>query len=247
MTIDPSLALQRVLEEGDPWHAWRASRLSGEAPREVPRPPAQDPGGGFIGAAGGTSPGATGEALCHLAILGLGASGSATVAGDWLEEARTPAGAWLDAPAEVPGELDDPAGARVWATASATCGLLAIRRDPGPRATMLLRGEADLSGGFTGGAYQTFAAAGAFWLASGPKSEMAEWALRWAREQEEEWWAGWERATALTFWGAAGIPAEHPSVDLFLDELQDEPEAAGWLDDLGLTLRALELMALFGI
>jgi hypothetical protein len=74
---------------------------------------------------------------------------------------------------------------------------------------------------------------------------MAEWALRWARDAEQEWWGPWERATALTFWGAARIPAEHPSVDAFLDRLRDEAPGDGWRDDVGLTLRALELVDYF--
>jgi hypothetical protein len=119
-------------------------------------------------------------------------------------------------------------------------------RDPGPRALDLLRGEADLNGRFTGGAYPTFAAAGAYWRAQGPKTEMAEWALRWARESGEAWWGPWERVTALTFWVAAGIPPEHPSIDRFLDELQEEAPEPGWAADLGLTLRCLELLAYLG-
>jgi hypothetical protein len=250
MTISPGAALERVL--GDPggnehsaveWESWRARRLSGEATGDVPTIPYQDDEGAFIGPGGRASPGATGEGLCHLAVLGLGDTGAAAIAADWLEEARTPALAWLDAPDEVPGELDDAAGARVWATASAACGLLAVGRDPGPRALSLLRGEADSAGRFTGGAYPTFAAAGAFWLAEGPKTEMAEWALKWAREADEHWWGGWERATALTFWAGAGIPIENATVEEFLDALASEPPPRGWEDDLGLTLRTLELLS----
>jgi hypothetical protein len=163
-----------------------------------------------------------------------------------LEQARTPAMAWLDSPSDVPGELDSAGGARVWATAASVCGLLAANRDPGARAVALLRGEADHEGHFTGGAYPTFAAAGAFWLAEGPKTEMAEWALRWTREWAEDWWGPWERATALTFWAAAGIPAEHASVETFLDELVEAAPAEGWPDDLGLTLRTLELLRRLG-
>nr|MDQ3958166.1 hypothetical protein [Actinomycetota bacterium] len=192
------------------------------------------------------SPGATGEGLCHLAILGAAGSGAAAIAADWLEESRTPARAWLDRPGEVPGELDNQAAARVWATASAACGLLAVGRDPGHRAIDLLRGEADQDGRFTGGGYPTFAAAGAYWLADGPKTEMAEWALKWARDSGEEWWGPWERATALTFWAAAGIPLENATVDAFLDELREELPPAGPDDDLGLTLRTLELIAVLG-
>jgi hypothetical protein len=246
MSIDRDVALEVVLSEGDEWRSWRALVLSGDDPGPSPQIPAQDDGGAFIGAGGGPSPGATGEALCHLVVLGLDGAVPGRGAADWLEGARTPARAWLDAPGDVPGELDTPAGARVWATASATCGLLAAGRDPGPRAVDLLRGEADQDGRFTGGAYPTFAAAGAYWLAEGAKTEMAEWALRWAREHADRWWGPWERATALTFWGAALIPAEHPSVDEFMEELRTSSSPEGWRDDLGLTLRTLELLAHFG-
>lgn len=240
MTIDRDLALERVLSSGDEWQSWRALRLSGEELGDPPRIPSQDDVGGFVGPSGKHSPGATGEALCHLEMMGLGDSAPAAIAMDWLTDSRTPAQAWLDAPDDVPGELDSPGGARVWATASAVCGLLARRGDPGARAMDLLRGEADMNGRFTGGAYPTFAAAGAYWLAEGPKTEMAEWALRWARESEEDWWGPWERATALTFWCAAGIHPDHASVDAFGEHLRDEAPPEGW-DDLGLTLRALEI------
>ena len=109
-----------------------------------------------------------------------------------------------------------------------------------------MRGEATRDGHFTGGAYPTFAAAAAFWLVDGPKSEMAEWALRWAREHADDGWHAWEWATGLTFWAAAGIPPEHPSIDLFVDSLQSEPPPEGWPDDLGLTLRTLELLNFLG-
>lgn len=243
MAFDFDAALERALSEGDEWQSWRALRVSGDDAGPVPDIPAQDPEGGFVGPGGGASPGATGEALCHLVVIGLQESGPAAIAADWLEEVRTPAQAWLDAPAEVPGELDNPAAARVWATASASCGLLCLYRDPGHRALDLLRGEADQQGRFTGGGYPTFAAAGAYWRVHGPKTEMAEWALRWAREEAETWWGPWERATALTFWLAARIPADHPSVEMFLDDLRDDAPAAGWPDDLGLTIRTLELIA----
>lgn len=242
MAIDRDNVLERARSEGDGWQAWRAARLSGDDGGEMPFVPAQDEVGGFIGPGGSTSPGATGEALCHLSILRLLDSGAAVIAADWLEATRTPARAWLDSPQEIPGVLDTAAAGRVWATAAASCGLLASGRDPGPRAMDLLRGEADLDGRFTGGAYPTFAAAGAYWLAEGAKTEMAEWALRWARESAEEWWGPWERATALTFWGAAGIPAEHPSVDIFLDTLVGESPSEGWREDLGLSLRTLEVV-----
>jgi hypothetical protein len=246
MAIDRTAALENVLDNGDEWQAWRGLNLEGEAPAELPDPNGQHVEGGFIGPSGDPSPGSTGEALCQLVLIGLADSGAVAVASDWLLSARTPAEAWLDSPADVPGHLDSPGGARVWATASACCGLLATDNDPGHRAFDLLRGEADLEGRFTGGAYPTFAAAGAYWLHAGPKSEMAEWALRWAREYEDETWEPWELATALTFWGAAGVPSEHASVDRFLDRLQDEAPASGWRDDIGLTIRALELISHFG-
>ena len=246
MTLDDPSALERVLAGGDEWQSWRALRLSEEAPGDVPPIPYQDDEGAFLGPGGRPSPGATGEGLCHLALLGLGGSGAAAIAADWLEEARTPALAWLDPPNEVPGELDNPAAARVWATAAAACGLLAAGRDPGVRALSLLRGEADPAGRFTGGGYPTFAAAGAFWLAEGPKTEMAEWALKWTRESEEDWWGPWERATALTFWAAAGIPIENATVEMFAEALRAAAPRAGWSDDLGLTLRTLELLAALG-
>jgi hypothetical protein len=242
VTIEIDVALERALSEGDEWASWRALRLSGERLDDVPTPPMQDPAGGFMGPGGRLSPGATGEALCHLKVVGAADSGVAATAADWLEEARTPARAWLDAPDEVPGHLDTYGGGRVWATASAACGLLALGRGPEPTALNLLRGEGDLDGRFTGGAYPTFAAAGAWWLAEGPRTEIAEWALRWAREAAGESWGPWERATALTFWAAAGIPQEHPSVELFLDELREGAPVSGW-KDLDLTLRTLELVA----
>lgn len=247
MTIDRELALETVLASGDEWQSWRALRLAGEAPQDVPSHPTQDGDGGLLGPGGRASPGATGEALCHLVLLGLEDSSLATRAIAWLEGARTPARAWLDPPTEVPGDLDDPAGARVWATAAASCGLLAVGRDPGARALELLRGEANVDGRFTGGAYPTFAAAGAYWLGSGERSEMAEWALRWVRDNQEEWWGPWERATALTFWAAAGIPLENLTVEDFLEGLVAPAEPEGWHDDLGLTLRTLELMHRFEV
>lgn len=246
MRLDKDAVLQVVTENGDEWQCWRAVRLAGDDFGELPRIPAQDDDGAFIGPGGAPSPGATGEALCHLVILGLRDAAATTRAVEWLEGAQTPARAWLDPPDEVPGDLDTPGGARVWATAAASSGLLAVGRDPGPRAIDLLRGEADQEGRFTGGAYPTFAAAAAYWLSEGPKTEMAEWSLRWAREWEEEWWGPWEWATALTFWGAAGIPAEHPSVEGFLDRLREGAEAEDLLVDVGLALRTLELFDHFG-
>lgn len=246
MGLDRGVALQRVVAEGDGWQSWRAARLAGEPVADPPSIPAQDGEGGFIGPGGRPSPGATGEGLCHLVMLGLAEGGAAVVAADWLEESRTPAHAWLDSPDEVPGELDTAGAARVWATSSACCGLLAAGRDPGQRALDLLRGEADNEGRLTGGGYPTFAAAGAFWRAHGAKTEMAEWALRWARETGEEWWGPWERATALTFWLAAGVPESHPTVEHFLDELRDSGPPEGWPDDLGLTLRTLEIADFVG-
>ena len=246
MSIDREAALERVLSEGDEWQSWRALRLGGDEPGDTPRPTFQSEDGSFPGPGGGASPGATGEGLTHLRILRLEDSMWARRAIDWLGAVRTPAQAWLDRPEEVPGELDSPGGARVWATAAASCGLLSVGADPGPRAIDLLRGESDLEGRFTGGAYPTFAAAGAYWLREGAKTEMAEWALRWAREWAEDWWGPWERATALTFWGAAGIPLENTTVETFVDELRDAAGPEGFADDLGLTLRTLELLDHFG-
>ena len=243
MALDGDAALERVLFEGDEWESWRALRLSGERVDDPPMPPSQDAMGGFAGPGGRLSPGATGQALCHLKLLVAECAGLAAIALDWLEEVKTPAAAWLDHPEEVPGGLDDHAGGKVWATAAASCGLLAHGRHPGERAMHLLRGEADVDGRFTGGAYPTFAAAGAWWLAEGPRTEMAEWALRWSREETDDWRGRWDRATALIFWAAADIPAEHPSVDVFLDELKNEAPPRGWPDDLGLTLTTLELSA----
>jgi hypothetical protein len=40
----------------------------------------------------------------------------------------------------------------------------------------------------------------------------------------------------------AGIPADHPTVELFIEDLRDEPPPQGWADDLGLTMRAVELL-----
>jgi hypothetical protein len=241
VSIDADSALERVLSEGDEWLSWRALRLSGEDPGELPPIPDQDETGGFLGASGRLSPGATGIALCRFVTSSLGDRPAAVIAADWLEESRTPAEAWLDAPDDFPGDLDTAAGARVWATASASCGLLSMGRDPGHRAIDLLRGEADVEGRFTGGGYPTFAAAGAYWLADGPKNEIAEWALRWAREHNEEWTAE-DRAAALAFWASARVPPEHPSVELFLDDLKRAAPEGGF-EDLELTLATLELLA----
>ncbi|MGH2789101.1 MAG: hypothetical protein ACRDJV_14540 [Actinomycetota bacterium] len=246
MSVDKDLALERALEQGDDWGSWRALRLSGDDPGEIPVVPGQGADGSFIGDGDTPSPGATGWELCHLVVLGCTTSPPAAGAVAWLRHSMTPARAWLDSPENVPGVLDTPAAARVWGTAAAACGLMAAGRDPGSRAIDLLRGEADQDGRFTGGAYPTFAAAGAYWLAEGPKTEMAEWALRWSREWREEWWGPWELATGLTFWGAADIPLEHPTVDSFLDELRDGAPAAGWESDLDLTILTLELLDHFG-
>jgi hypothetical protein len=221
--------------------------LSDEASGEVPSSPLQDETGGFEGPGGRISPGATGEALCHLRLLDVADAPASVIAGDWLEEVQTPAGAWLDPPSEVPGEVNESAAGRVWATASAACGLLSVGRDPGRRALELLNSEADNEGRFTGGAYPTFAAAGLFWLARGPRTEMAEWALRWAREWDEEWWGPWEWVSALIFWAAAGIPIENASVELFLDRLTSRAEPQGWPDDIELTLRAIEVSHYFDV
>src|SRR5918999_2761631 len=241
--IDADLALELVLGKGNEWECWRALRLAGGDTRPPPPIPAQDETGAFIGPSGSASPGATGEALCHLVLIDLATSRAAKKACDWLESQRTPAMAWLDSPDEVPGELDTLAAARVWATPAATCGLQAMGRDPGPRAVDLLRGEADLDGRFTGGPYPTFAAAAAYWLAEGPKTEMAEWGLRWARENADAW-GPQEWSSALVFWAAAGIPAEHLSVDSFTDLLK-EAAAPGGFSDLELTLTTLELLDRF--
>ena len=244
MAIEKQLVIDRALAEESEWLRWRARRLGRAAGESIPFLPEQDEVGAFAGPSGQPSPGATGRALCHLRVLGAQDSGAAVIAADWLESARTPAQAWLDRPEDVPGELETPAAGRVWATASASCALLAHGRDPGHRAIDLLRGEADLEGRFTGGAYPTFAAAGAYWLAEGPKTEMAEWALRWAREWPDDWWGPSERATALVFWGAAGIPAEHPSVESYLEILRDEV-AGGEQHDLDVSLTLLELLQHF--
>lgn len=245
MAFDASQAIERVARDGNVWQRWRAARMDGSSGEDPSTIPGQDDEGWFAGPSGRPSPGATGLALCHLEVLDLGSGAAAVIAADWLEEARTPARAWLDALDDVPGELETPAAGRVWATASATCALLAVRRDPGHRAIDLLRGEADQEGRFTGGAYPTYAAAGAYWLAQGPKTEMAEWALRWAREWTEEWWGPEEWTTALTFWAAAGIPAEHASVDAYVGFLADDASPDGWTD-IELTMRAIEVLDFFG-
>jgi hypothetical protein len=244
--IDRNAALTRVMERGDEWQSWRALRLEDEPTTPMPDIPGQDAEGGFLGSTGRVSPGATGEALCHLATLGLLDSGGAVIAADWLSDARTPAQAWLDSPDDVPGPIDDPAAGRVWATASASCGLLVAGRDPGPRALTLVRSEADSEGRFTGGVYPTVAAAGAYWIAEGPQNEIAEWGLRWAREWAEDWWGPWEWVTGLTFWAAAAVPPDHPSVETFLDQLVDGAPGEGWEDDVELTIRTLELAHYLG-
>lgn len=240
--LDPDVALKSVLLSADPWHSWRARRLTGEDPSPLPEIPGQDGTGAFIGSRGAPSPGATGHELAHLIAIGLASSGAAAIAGDWLLESRTPAGAWLDPPDAVPGDIESPAAGRVWATAAAACALLAVARDPGARCLQLLRGEADQEGRFTGGVFPTCAAAGVYWLAEGPETEMAEWALRWARENDDGSWGPEPYVAGLTFWAAAGIPAEHASVELFADELVGRAPTGGWPDDLELTLRSLELL-----
>ena len=239
--LDREAALESVMTAGDPWQSWRARRLTGAGSGDMPEITEQDATGGFT-AAGAPSPGATGYALAHLIAIGLVASGPAAIAGDWLLEARTPAGAWLDPPDALPGDVDSPAAGRVWATAAAACALLAAKREPGARCLELLRGEADQEGRFTGGVFTTCAAAGAYWLAEGPETEMAEWALRWSRENDDGSWGPTPYVAGLTFWAAAGIPADHASVELFADELHEQAPAGGWDDDPELTLRALELL-----
>jgi hypothetical protein len=244
MGIDTGIAIERVLEQGDVWQAWRASHLEDPDPAGMPEIPYQDELGGFLGPTNQPSPGSTGEALCHLKVIGLADSAAATIAADWLLEMRTPAMAWLDRPDDVPGELDSAGGARVWATAAAAAGLLSIGIDPGPRVFDLLRGEADTDGRFTGGAYPTFAAAAAYWINDGAESEMAEWALRWARDLDEQLWEPWELATGLTFWLAAGVSPDHPTVSVFFDTLVEGSAPEGFPDDIGLTMRTIELAAL---
>lgn len=244
--IDRDTALASAEQHGDDWQKWRATRLVAGGHGEPPALPTQDDEGGFFGPTGRVSPGATGEALCHLTTIGLGDSGPAAIAADWLYEARTPAQAWLDSPDDVPGEIEGPGAGRVWATVTAALGLLVMGRDPGARALTLVRREADSEGRFTGGAYPTFAAAAAYWIAEGPQTETAEWALRWTREWSEDWWGPWEWVTALTFWGAAGIPADHPSVEAFLDALLEAAPEQGWPNDAELTLRTLEVIAALG-
>lgn len=241
MPIEPDLALAAVLEGADDWRARRALRLAGEPAEPVP-PPGQDLEGGLVGPSGRPSPGATGVALCHLGLLGWLGSGPAAVAADWLEAARTPAGAWLDAPGDVPGPIDGAAAGRVWATAAAVSGLLVSGRAPGARALALLGAEAGSDGSFSGGPAPTFAAAAAFWLAEGPRSERAQWALRWARTLDDDEVGPHGLALALVLWTAAGVPFEHPSAELFLERLCAQPPAEGFADH-ELTLVTLELLA----
>ncbi|MGI8621510.1 MAG: hypothetical protein ACR2LD_06920 [Actinomycetota bacterium] len=243
MSIDVDDAAEQVLAQGDEWQCWRALRLSGEEPGVMPLIPLQREDGAFLDLGGTASTGATGAGLCHLRLIELQASDSARRAGDWLEGAKTPSQAWTDSAEHVPGELTTPGGIEVWATAAATCGLLSLGRDPGPRALDLLRGEADLEGRVTGGAYPTFAAAAAYWLAEGPKTEMAEWGLRWARENAEEWGPE-EWASALVFWAAARIPPEHLSVDTLTELLRGAASPEGFAD-IELTLTTLELLDRF--
>lgn len=245
MTLQEDAALESVLAAGDDWQSWRALRLSADAPGPPPRPPSQLDDGAFPSAAGAASAGATAQELCHLVILGLEATPAARAAGRWLLEARTPAGAWLDHPDAIVSGAEEPAAGRVWATAAAVCALLACGHDPGGRAIALLRGEAEQDGRLTGGVHPTFAGAAAFWRTWGPTSEMAEWALRWARELEEDVLGPDDLVAALTLWGAAGVPAEHPSVDDYLERLRSRAPGPGWEDDLELTLRTLELIQFF--
>ena len=213
----------------------RCCRLTGDDPGDLPAPPAdQTTRERSWDRASAPPRGVTGEGTVPPGdprAQGFGPGGDSRGLARGRSHSRE---AWLDAPDEVPGELDSYAGGRVRATASASAGLLAVGRDPGPRAMDLLRGEADTEGRFTGGAYPTFAAAAAYWLAEGPKTEMAEWALRWAREWEAEWWGPWERATALPSGARPGVPVEHPTMDEFLDELREDAPPTGW-SDLGLT------------
>ena len=245
MSIDIDVAVEQVLTQGDEWHCWRALRLTGEEPGEMPMIPLQREDGAFLDSAGRPSTGATGAGLCHLSLIDLQGSDAARRAGDWLEGAKTQSQAWTDDAEQVPGELTTPGGIEVWATAAATCGLLSLGRDPGPRAIDLLRGEADLEGRVTGGPYPTFAAAAAYWIAEGPKTEMAEWGLRWARENAEEW-GPQEWSSALVFWAAARIPPDHLSVDTFTELLQAAAVPEGF-SDLELTMTTLELLERYGV
>jgi hypothetical protein len=49
---------------------------------------------------------------------------------------------------------------------------------------------------------------------------------------------------ALTFWGAARIPVEHPSVELFVDLVLEKTSAT---TELETSLRAVELVDYFGV
>lgn len=242
MTTESDAVLEGLTDTNE-WQSWRVHRLRGTESDAPPEIPEQDATGGFIGHSGAPAPGATGRALAHLAAIGLGGSGPAAIAGDWLLEARTPAGAWLDPPSEVPGDADSAAAGRVWATAAAACALLAVGRDPGARCLDLLRGEADQEGRLTGGVFPTCAAAGAYWMAEGPKTEMAEWALRWTRENVDGSWGPEPYVVGLTFWAAAGIPTDHPSVEFFAEELRELTPPAGWPNDSERTLSTLEVLA----
>jgi hypothetical protein len=244
MTIEFDAARDGLAPAND-WQSWRVRRLRGDETGIPPEIPGQDATGGFVGYAGTPSPGATGRALAYLAAIDLGGSGPAAIAVDWLLEARTPAGAWLDPPTEVPGDADSPAAGRVWSTAAAACALLAVGRDPGARCLELLRGEADQEGRLTGGVFATCAAAGAYWMAEGPKTEMAEWALRWTRENDDGSWGPEPYVVGLAFWAAAGIPADHPSVEFFAEELREQAPAAGWPDDPEMTLQTLEVLTAY--
>ncbi|HEV3473725.1 MAG TPA: hypothetical protein VG408_11100 [Actinomycetota bacterium] len=245
MTIEVGAALERVLMGADEWQLWRVRRLRGEEVGDLPELTTQDVTGGFVGYSGVASPAATGRGLAHLAAIGLGGSGPAAIAGDWLLDARTPAGAWLDPPTEVPDGADSAAAGRVWSTAAAASALLAVGRDPGQRSLDLLRGEADQDGRFTGGVFATCAAAAAYWRAEGPKTEMAEWALRWVRENDDGSWGPEPYVAGLTFWAAARIPADHPSVEFFTEELREQAPIAGWAEDPELTLLTLEVLAAY--
>lgn len=88
MTLNRDVALERALETGDDWQSWRSLRLFGDTMEEVPQVPYQDPDGGFIGPSGRPSPGATGEGLCHLRMIGLGGGSATAMAARWLLTAR---------------------------------------------------------------------------------------------------------------------------------------------------------------
>ena len=94
-----------------------------------------------------------------------------------------------------------------------------------------------MQGRFTGGAYPTFAAAAAYWLAEGPKTEMAEWALRWAREFQEDVVGAMGARHRADVLGGGGHPRRPPHGGRLSGRLAwTRLPGEGWPDDLGLTL-----------